>query len=81
MSVRLVKEYEVAMVHTYTIELEEQEVEEYLLQSPDFYLDEEGGDVIDYEEMFDYFEARGHTVNMEDEAVDYQNNGVTYERI
>jgi hypothetical protein len=29
--------------------------------------------------MYDYFEAKGHTVDMEDEALDYQSQGVKVE--
>ena len=74
MSVRLTRTYDVAMLHTYTIELDEEEYDQFILDNPD-------PDSVDYEEMFDYFESKGHTVNMEDEAVDYQNNGVEIEFI
>jgi hypothetical protein len=71
---KLVREYDVAMVHTFTIEVTDEELDQYRLDFPD-------PDGVDYEDMFDYFEAKGHTVYMEDEAIDYQNNGVTFERI
>ena len=70
----LVKTYDVTVVHTFTIEVTDEELDQYLLDFP-------APDGVDYEDMFDYFEAKGHTVNMEDEAVDYENNGVTFERI
>ena len=74
MSVRLVRTYDVAMLHTYTIELDEQEYDQFILDTAD-------PDGVDYEDMFDYFEAKGHNVYHEDEAVDYQNNGVEIEFI
>jgi hypothetical protein len=67
------------MLHTHIITLDEQEYDEYLLQSPHFFLDEAGADVVDYEDMFDYFEAKGHNIDMQEEAIDYQNNGVEVE--
>ena len=73
MSINLIKTYDVAMLHTYTISITEEEYDQYILDNPT----EE--DVVDNEDMFDYFEAKGHNVEMEDEATDYQNNGVEIE--
>jgi hypothetical protein len=72
MSINLVKTYDVNMLHTYSISITEEEYDQYILDNPD-------EDVLDYEEMFDYFESKGHSVNHEDEATDYQNNGVEIE--
>lgn len=72
MSIRLVKTYDVAMLHTYTISISQEEYDQYILDNP-------ADDVVDYEDMYDYFEAKGHNVEMEDEATDYQNNGVEIE--
>ena len=72
MSIRLVKTYDVAMLHTYTISISQEEYDQYILDNP-------ADDVVDYEDMYDYFEAKGHNVEMEDEALDYQNNGVEIE--
>lgn len=74
MSVRLTKTYDVAMLHTYTIDVDEEDYLQYLF-------DNIPPDSVDYEEMFDYFESKGHNVEHEDEAVDYQNNGVEIEFI
>lgn len=72
MSVRLVKEYEVAMIHTYTIDISQEEYDQFILDNP-------APDGVDYEDMFDYFESRGHNVDIEEDTVDYQNNGVEVE--
>jgi hypothetical protein len=72
MSINLVKTYDVAMLHTYTISISQEEYDQYILDNPDELL-------VDYEDMYDYFEAKGHNVEMEDEATDYQNNGVEIE--
>jgi len=72
MSINLVKTYDVNMLHTYSISITEEEYDQYVLDNPD-------EDVLDYEDMYDYFEAKGHNVDMFDEAIDYQNNGVEIE--
>jgi hypothetical protein len=72
MSINLVKTYDVAMLHTYSISITQEEYDQYVLDNP-------AEDVLDYEDMYDYFEAKGHNVDMFDEAVDYQNNGVEIE--
>jgi hypothetical protein len=72
MLINLVKTYDVAMLHTYTISITQEEYDQYILDNPDELL-------VDYEDMYDYFEAKGHNVEMEDEATDYQNNGVEIE--
>jgi len=72
MSINLVKTYDVNMLHTYSISITEEEYDQYVLDNP-------AEDVLDYEDMYDYFEAKGHNVDMFDEAIDYQNNGVEIE--
>jgi hypothetical protein len=72
MSINLVKTYDVAMLHTYTISITQEEYDEFLLDNPAEF-------EVDYEDMYDYFEAKGHNVDMLDEAIDYQNNGVEIE--
>jgi len=72
MSINLVKTYDVAMLHTYSISITQEEYDQYVLDNP-------AEDVLDYEDMYDYFEAKGHNVDMFDEATDYQNNGVEIE--
>jgi len=72
MSINLVKTYDVAMLHTYSISITQEEYDQYVLDNP-------AEDVLDYEDMYDYFEAKGHNVDMFDEAIDYQNNGVEIE--
>ena len=72
MSINLIKTYEVAMLQTYTISISQEEYDQYILDNP-------ADDVVDYEDMYDYFEAKRHNVEMEDEALDYQNNGVEIE--
>jgi hypothetical protein len=72
MPINLVKTYDVAMLHTYSISITEEEYDQYVLDNP-------AEDVLDYEDMYDYFEAKGHNVDMFDEAIDYQNNGVEIE--
>lgn len=72
MSINLVKTYDVAMLQTYTISISQEEYDKFILDNP-------ADDVVDYEDMYDYFEAKGHNVEMEDEATDYQNNGVEIE--
>jgi len=67
MSINLVKTYDVNMLHTYSISITEEEYDQYVLDNPD-------EDVLDYEDMYDYFEAKGHNVDMFDEAIDYQIN-------
>ena len=72
MSINLVKTYDVNMLHTYSISITEEEYDQYVLDNP-------AEDVLDYEDMYYYFEAKGHNVDMFDEAIDYQNNGVEIE--
>jgi len=72
MSVNLIKTYDVAMLHTYTISISQEEYDKFLLDNPAEF-------EVDYEDMYDYFEAKGHNVEMEDEATDYQCNGVEIE--
>jgi len=72
MSINLVKTYDVNMLHTYTISITQEEYDEFLLDNPAEF-------EVDYEDMYDYFEAKGHNVDMLDEAIDYQNNGVEIE--
>ena len=72
MSINLVKTYDVNMLHTYSISITEEEYDQYVLDNP-------AEDVLDYEDMYDYFEAKGHNVDMLDEITDYQNNGVEIE--
>jgi hypothetical protein len=72
MSISLTRTYDVAMLHTHTITISQEEYDAFILDIP-------APDDVDYEDMFDYFEAKGHTVNMEEEAIDYQNNGVEVE--
>jgi len=73
MSINLVKTYDVNMLHTYSISITEEEYDQYVLDNP------AEDDVVDNEDMYDYFEAKGHNVDMFDEAIDYQNNGVEIE--
>jgi hypothetical protein len=72
MLINLVKTYDVAMLHTYTISISQEEYDEFLLDNP-------ADNGVDYEDMYDYFEAKGHNVEMLDEATDYQCNGVEIE--
>lgn len=81
MTIQLTKTYEVLSEQTYTVTLEQEEYDEYLLQHPRFFLDEAGADVIDYEEMYDYFESKGHNVHFDEYHTDYNNMGVTVEFI
>jgi hypothetical protein len=74
MSINLVKTYDVAMLHTYTISITQEEYDEFLLDNPAEF-------EVDYEDMYDFFEAKGHTVDSEDETLDYQSQGVTVEFI
>jgi hypothetical protein len=74
MEVNLIKTYDVAMLQTYTISITEEEYDKFILDNPT-----DNG--IDYEDMYDYFEANGYNVEMLDEATDYQNNGVEVEFI
>ena len=74
MSIQLTKTYEVLAEHTFTITIDEEEYAKFILDNPAEY-------EVDYEDMYDYFEAKGHTVDMEDENLDYQSQGVTVEFI
>jgi len=72
MTIQLTKTYEVLSEHTFTITITQEEYDRFLLDEP-------APDDVDYEDMYDYFEAKGHTVDMEDEALDYQSQGVKVE--
>ena len=74
MSIQLTKTYEVLSEHTFTITLSQEEYDRFLLDEP-------VPEAVDYEDMYDYFEAKGHTVDSEDETLDYQSQGVTVEFI
>jgi len=74
MTIQLTKTYEVLSEHTFTITISQEEYDKFLLDNP-------ADEAVDYEDMYDYFEAKGHTVDMEDEALDYQSQGVTVEFI
>jgi hypothetical protein len=74
MTIQLTKTYEVLSEHTFTITLSQEEYDSFILDNPAEF-------EVDYEDMYDYFEAKGHTVDMEDEALDYQSQGVTVEFI
>ena len=68
----LTKNYTVTVEHKLFIEVTQEELDDYSL-------DFTNPNDVDYEEMFDYFSAKGHNVEMEEEAIDYENNGVTLE--
>jgi hypothetical protein len=74
MTIQLTKTYEVLSEHTFTITISEEEYSRFILDNPAPF-------GVDYEDMYDYFEAKGHTVDMEDENLDYQSQGVTVEFI
>jgi hypothetical protein len=74
MSIQLTKTYEVLSEQTYTITLSQEEYDSFILDNP-------ADEAVDYEDMYDYFEAKGHTVDTDDQTLDYQSQGVTVEFI
>jgi predicted esterase YcpF (UPF0227 family) len=74
MSIQLTKTYEVLSEHTFTISISQEEYDLFILDNP-------ADEAVDYEDMYDYFEAKGHTVDTDDQALDYQSQGVTVEFI
>jgi hypothetical protein len=74
MTIQLTKTYEVLSEHTFTITLSQEEYDLFILDNPAEY-------EVDYEDMYDFFEAKGHIVDSEDETLDYQSQGVTVEFI
>jgi len=70
--VALTKNYYITVSSNSSIVISEEEYDQYILDNP-------ADGVVDYEEMFDYFEAKGHNVSTDEEAVDYENNGVEVE--
>lgn len=74
MTIQLTKTYEVLSEQTYTITLSQEEYDKFLLDNPAEF-------EVDYDDMYEYFDSIGHTVDMEDETLDYQSQGVTVEFI
>ena len=72
MTIQLTRTYEVLSEHTFTVTITQEEYDQYLLDEPD-------PDDVDYGDMYEYFEAKGHIVDMQDETLDYQSQGVTVE--
>jgi len=68
----LTKNYYVTVSQNHSITITEEEYDQYILDNP-------APDGIDYDDMFDYFEAKGHTLHFDEESIDYENNGVTCE--
>lgn len=72
MPIQITKTYEVLSEHTFTITLSQEEYDKFLLDNPAEF-------EVDYEDMYEYFDAKGHTVDMEEDTLDYQSQGVTVE--
>lgn len=72
MTIQLTKTYEVLSEHTFTIQVSEEEYDAFTI---DNHPDEE----VDYEDMFDFYEAKGHNVEHDEQSLDYQSQGVTVE--
>lgn len=72
MTIQLTKTYEVVSEHTFTITLSQEEYDQFLLDNP-------AELEVDYEDMYDYFEAKGHNVDHDEHNLDYQSQGVAVE--
>ena len=68
----LTKTYEVLSEHTFTIQITDEEYEAFTIDNDPY-------EEVDYEDMFDFYEAKGHTVDHDEDTLDYQSQGVEIE--